>query len=118
MKTISLGRSKILEDGPCYVIAEIGHNHQGDFKKAMEMIRVAADCGVNAVKFQKRNNKNLFTKTMYNKSYDNENSFGATYGQHREFLEFGLKEYTDLKKYAEENVPILQVQAAQAKRIK
>jgi len=103
MKTINFGRSTISEEGPCYVIAEIGHNHQGNLKVALDMIKIAAECGVNAVKFQKRDNKNLYTKAMYNKPYDNENSFGLTYGEHREFLEFGWDEYVTLKKYAEEH---------------
>ncbi|MEW6535521.1 MAG: N-acetylneuraminate synthase family protein [Candidatus Auribacterota bacterium] len=103
MKSIKFGKSVISSDGPCYFIAEIGHNHQGDFSKALEMIKVAAECGADAVKFQKRDNKSLYTKAMYNKPYDNENSFGDTYGEHREFLEFGWDEYVELKQCAEEN---------------
>lgn len=103
MKTVNFGKSTISDKGQCYVIAEIGHNHQGNLKVAMDMIRVAADCGVNAVKFQKRDNKTLYSKAMYNKPYDNENSFGLTYGEHREFLEFGWDEYVTLKKSAEDN---------------
>ncbi len=103
MKTITFGRSKISSKGPCYVIAEIGHNHQGNLETAMKMIQVAASCGVQAVKFQKRDNKTLYTKAFYNKPYDNENSYGATYGEHREYLEFGMDEYKELKKCAEEN---------------
>ncbi|MGH8188594.1 MAG: N-acetylneuraminate synthase family protein, partial [Steroidobacteraceae bacterium] len=58
--------------------------------------------GASAVKLQKRNNRGLYTKAAYNKPYDNENSFGATYGEHREFLEFGQKEYRELQAYARE----------------
>ncbi len=103
MKTINFGKSKISTEGPCYVIAEIGHNHQGNLENALKMIKVASSAGVQAVKFQKRDNKSLFTKAMYNKPYDNENSYGETYGEHREFLEFGLDEYKELIKCAEEN---------------
>ncbi len=103
MKTISFGRSRISTKGPCYVIAEIGHNHQGNLETALRMIQVAASCGVQAVKFQKRDNKTLYTREFYNKPYDNENSYGATYGEHREFLEFGMDEYRELKRCAEEN---------------
>lgn len=95
-----VGNRKVTQTTPCFVIAEIGHNHQGDLKKAKEMIRVAAECGVDAVKFQKRDNRHLFTKAMYDKVYDNENSFGKTYGEHREFLEFGREQYTELKEEA------------------
>lgn len=57
---------------------------------------------MDAVKLQKRDNKSLFTKAAYNKPYDNENSFGATYGAHREALEFGRAEFVELKQYAQE----------------
>lgn len=103
MKGFNLGRNSISEQGPCYVIAEIGNNHQGDLKTALNMIKIAAGMGVNAVKFQKRDNKSLYTKAMYDRPYDNENSYGATYGQHRDFLEFGWKEYVDLKACADDN---------------
>jgi sialic acid synthase len=90
----------INDDSPCYVIAEIGHNHQGDVEKCKELFRQAKDCGASAVKLQKRDNETLFTRAAYNRPYDNENSFGQTYGQHREFLEFGMDEYRELKAYA------------------
>ena len=102
MKTFKFGRSTVSDEGPCYVIAEIGHNHQGKLDTAFKMIEAAVSCGVNAVKFQKRDNKTLFTKAFYNRPYDNENSFGLTYGEHREFLEFGRDEYIEIKKFAEE----------------
>lgn len=103
MKVLKFGKSTIVDKGPCYVIAEIGHNHQGNLKVALDMVKVAAECGADAVKFQKRDNKSLYTKAMYNKPYDNENSFGLTYGEHREFLEFDWDEYVALKKCAEQN---------------
>ena len=102
-KEIRFGKSVVSEKGPCYVIAEIGHNHQGELAKALEMIRVAARSGANAVKFQKRHNRNLYTAEMYDKPYENENSYGRTYGEHREKLEFGWEEYVELKRCAEES---------------
>ncbi len=99
---IRLGNYTISEDSPCFIIAEIGHNHQGDLETAKKMIKTAAECGAHAVKFQKRSNKNLFREEMYNKPYENENSYGKTYGLHREALEFGEKEYVELKKLADE----------------
>lgn len=111
MKKISFGKSTVTEEGPAFIIAEIGHNHQGKLDVALEMIRVAAECGVDCVKFQKRNNKKLFTKAYYNRLYDNENSFGITYGDHREHLEFGEDEYIQLQKCAEENDVELMVTA-------
>jgi N-acetylneuraminate synthase/sialic acid synthase len=70
--------------------------------KARELFREAKQAGANAVKLQKRDNRGLYTRAAYNKSYDNENSFGSTYGEHREFLEFGHKEYVELQRYARE----------------
>jgi N-acetylneuraminate synthase/sialic acid synthase len=86
----------------CYVIAEIGHNHQGDLEKAKQLFLKAKESGVDAVKLQKRDNRALYTRQMYDKPYENENSFGRTYGEHREFLEFGRDEYAELQKYARE----------------
>lgn len=99
-RCLTIGSDVIHDDGDCYVIAEIGHNHQGSLQMAKELFRAAKDCGANAVKLQKRNNRTLYTREMYNKPYDHENSFGATYGEHREVLEFGLEEYRDLQQYA------------------
>ena len=76
--------------------------NQGSVDKARELFREAKLAGADAVKLQKRDNRGLYTRAAYNKPYDNENSFGSTYGEHREFLEFGLKEYTELQRYARE----------------
>jgi sialic acid synthase len=100
--SITIGKHTINDDSHCYVIAEIGHNHQGSVQKARELFREAKLAGAHCVKLQKRNNRGLYTRAAYNKPYDNENSFGATYGEHREFLEFGLKEYKELQAYARE----------------
>lgn len=100
--SLVIGNHLINDDSDCYVIAEIGHNHQGSLEKAKELFLAAKHAGVNAVKLQKRDNKTLYTKEAYNKPYDNPNSYGATYGEHREFLEFGWHEYVELKAYAAE----------------
>lgn len=102
MRSIKFENTTITDDGDCYVIAEIGHNHQGSLQKARELFKAAAECGVDAVKLQKRDNKSMFTKAAYNKPYENENSFGPTYGLHRESLEFGKAEYVELQQYARE----------------
>ena len=93
---------KISQDNPAYVIAEIGHNHQGELEKAKALIHAAKECGVNAVKLQKRDNRRLFTREFLESPYDNENSFGATYGEHREALELGKSEWFELRRYAQE----------------
>jgi sialic acid synthase len=101
-RTLTIASKTISDDSDCYVIAEIGHNHQGNLDKARELFRAARDAGVDAVKLQKRDNRRLYTKAMYDKPYDHENSFGATYGAHRDALEFGKKEYVALMAYAKE----------------
>ena len=100
--TLKIGAREIGEHTPCYVIAEIGHNHQGSLDKARELFREAKLAGAHAVKLQKRHNRGLYTRAAFEKPYDNENSFGATYGEHREFLEFGKEEYVALQAYAKE----------------
>jgi len=91
-------------DSKVKVIAEIGCNHLGDISVAKEMIKIAKIfCGVNYVKFQKRNNKELLTTEEYNSPHPNpNNSYGETYGQHREYLEFSIEQHRDLKKYCDD----------------
>lgn len=91
---------EIGDDAPCYVIAEIGHNHQGDVAQCKRMFDVAKQAGANAVKLQKRDNRTLFTEALYNSAYENRNSYGPTYGAHREALEFGRDDYVELARHA------------------
>ena len=86
---------------PSYVIAEVGHNHQGDVDQAMHLFDEARRAGAHAVKLQKRDNRSLYTEEAFDKPYENENSFGRTYGEHREALEFGRSQYEELIAYAE-----------------
>lgn len=85
-----------------FVIAELGHNHQGNVETAKKMIFEAKSAGANAVKLQKRSNKSLFVKSLYDSPYNGENSYGPTYGAHREALEFGKSEYLELLVAAKE----------------
>jgi len=84
-----------------FIIAEIGHNHGGSVEHCKKLFKLARQAGADAVKLQKRNNKGLYTNKLYNSSYDNRNSYGITYGEHREALEFSYDEYKELKEYAE-----------------
>ncbi|MBI4539323.1 MAG: N-acetylneuraminate synthase family protein [Gemmatimonadetes bacterium] len=101
-RELTIGPCRISDESDCFVIAEIGHNHQGSLEKAREMFRAARECGVSAVKLQKRDNRALYTRAMYDMPYDNESSYGPTYGAHREALEFGWDEYVALREYAGE----------------
>jgi N-acetylneuraminate synthase len=86
------------------IIAEIGCNHKGDMAIAKDMIMTAASyCKADVVKFQKRNNKELLSKEEYNAPHPNiSNSYGNTYGAHREFLEFDLEQHRQLKAWCDE----------------
>ncbi|MBN2014547.1 MAG: N-acetylneuraminate synthase family protein [Candidatus Altiarchaeota archaeon] len=99
---IRLRTRNLTRDSPPFVIAEIGNNHQGSLKNAIELVKTAKFCGADAVKFQKRTNIKLYTKHLYNQLYDNPDSFGETYGKHREALELSLDEFIELKKYTED----------------
>src|ERR687888_479518 len=102
MRRLVIDGVEITDDAPCYVIAEIGHNHQGDLELAKRLIDAAKECGCDAVKLQKRSNRTLFTREFYDQPYDNELSFGRTYGEHREALELGWDEYVELQRHSRE----------------
>ena len=102
MRQLVIGNKIINDDSGCFVIAEVGHNHQGSVKTAKLIFDKAKDAGADAVKLQKRDNHILFTKQMYDSPYDSENAYGNTYGIHRDALEFELEEYVELQEYAKE----------------
>ena len=100
MRELVIDGIRIADDTDCYVIAEIGHNHQGNLDLCKRMFDAAKWAGCNAVKLQKRDNKTLYTEEFYNSPYNSENAFGPTYGLHREALEFDYEQYSDLQGYA------------------
>ena len=84
------------------VIAEIGCNHKGEMSIAKDLLSIASQCGVQVAKFQKRHNKELLTEEQYNAPHPNPiNSYGDTYGSHREFLEFDVNQHKELKEFSE-----------------
>lgn len=87
-----------------FIIAEAGCNHMGQMEIARDLIRTAASfCKADAIKFQKRCPKELLTQEQYNAPHPNPvNSYGDTYGAHREFLEFTVDEHAQLKEWCEE----------------
>lgn len=87
-----------------FVIAEAGCNHMGDMEIAHKLINTAAIfCKADAIKFQKRCPRELLTPEQYNAPHPNPaNSYGDTYGAHREFLEFTVEQHAQLKKWCEE----------------
>lgn len=86
-----------------YIIAEIGCNHKGNISIAKEMIEtVAVFCKADAIKFQKRCTKELLTSEQYNAPHPNPiHSYGTTYGEHRDYLEFSLEQHAVLKEWCE-----------------
>ena len=84
------------------VVSEIGCNHKGDFEIAKELLKLSKDCNAAYGKFQKRTPKELLTEEQYNAPHPVQyNSYGDTYGAHREFLELDQNQHAELKKYAE-----------------
>lgn len=87
-----------------YIIAEAGCNHKGNMEIAHELIKTAAVyCKADAIKFQKRCNRELLTPEQYNAPHPNPvNAYGVTYGAHREYLEFTKDQHAQLKEWCEE----------------
>ncbi len=93
--------TKTLGDGhPCYIIAEIGINHNGDIDLAKRLINVASAAGCDAVKFQKRSVDIVYTAEELAKP--RENPFGTTNGDLKRGLEFGFEEYQEIDRYCRE----------------
>lgn len=85
-----------------YFIAEIGQNHQGSLDIAKLMVDSLVGTGVAAIKTAKRDIDVCLTEEQKNAPYDNPNSFGATYYEHRKALELSKDDFRELKRYSEE----------------
>ncbi len=96
-RELTIAGRRIADDTDSFNVAELGHNHGGSLETAKQMIRAAAQAGADAVKLQKRDNRSLYTEEAYTRPYTSEHSFGATYGQHREALEFSSVAYQGLE---------------------
>lgn len=88
------------EGHPCFIIAEIGQNHQGDLEIAKQLITIAKQCGADCVKFQKSDMEAKFTKGVLARKYESHHAFGKTYGEHKRYLEFSVDQYNELRSYA------------------
>lgn len=93
-KTVKIGDRIVGDDHPCYVIAEIGINHNGSLDIARKLIDEAAASGCDAIKFQKRTVDIVYTPQEL--AMPRENPFGPTNGDLKRGLEFGLKEYKEI----------------------
>lgn len=90
LRQLKIAGTTISDESPCFVIAEIGGNHGGSVETAAELAHEAWKAGASAVKFQKRDNAQLYTSYLLEQAYDNENSYGPTYGAHRDALELSV----------------------------
>lgn len=101
MRKIRIEGRRIGDGEPVFVVAEAGINHNGSLDMARRLVDSAADAGCDAVKFQKRSVRAMLAREAYEKPYANGgNSFGLTYGEHRERLELDGKDFADLQAYA------------------
>jgi sialic acid synthase len=100
MRTFVIRNRRIADSEPAWVCGEIGANHQGSVTLAHQLIDMAAGCGADGVKFQRRHNRTLYSPALLNQVYDNPASFGATYGAHRAALELSLEDYPNLIRHA------------------
>ena len=96
-KTVTIGKHIIGDGYPCFIIAEIGINHNGSIDLAKKMIDIAVTTGCDAVKFQKRTIDIVYTKEELAK--ERKSVFGNTNGDLKRGLEFGKKEYKEIDAY-------------------
>ena len=93
IKPVKIGNKLVGPGKNCYIIAEIGINHNGDMDIAKKLIAMSANAGCDAVKFQKRTIEIVYSKEVLDTP--RESPWGTTTREQKEGLEFGLKEYQD-----------------------
>lgn len=99
-ETIKIGSRKVGEGQPCYLVAEIGINHNGDMELAKNLIDRAVESGFHAVKFQKRTVDVVYSKEEL--ARQRESPFGTTNGELKRGLEFGKSQYDAIDAYCRE----------------
>ena len=102
MQDLVIDGQTVNQDSKAYIIVDIGHNHQGDLALAKEMVLAAKQSGGDAMKFQTRHPRDVYSVAEYNRVSDNPNWFGRTYGEHREHLELADDEWQDLFEFCNE----------------
>jgi N-acetylneuraminate synthase len=100
MAEIKIGSTLVGDGHPCFIIAEIGINHNGNVDIAKQLIDVSESMGCNAVKFQKRTIDVVYSAEELAKP--RESPFGTTNGDLKRGLEFGQKEYEEIDRYCKE----------------
>jgi sialic acid synthase SpsE len=97
---VKIGNKLVGQGNPCFVVAEIGNNHNGSYELAQKSIQAAAFAGADAVKLQKRTVEEVFTKELRQVPQTSQKFFGATYEEYRRRLELTDHEISLLKEYA------------------
>ncbi len=100
MGQVKIGESTVGDGAPCYVVGEIGINHNGDVKIAKKLVDVAAIAGCQAVKFQKRTLDVVYSREEL--ARPRENPFGATNGDLKRGLEFDADHYHHIDRYCQD----------------
>jgi len=102
MRELVIAGRRIADDSDCFVIADVSHNHQGSVDLAREMFRVAKECGVDAVKLQRRSKTQLFTAQVYTAPPESKYADLREYAAMRAKRELTKEGYLELRKYANE----------------
>jgi len=97
---VHIGDHLVGDGHPCFIVAEIGINHNGDLEIAKKLIDAAMSAGCNAVKFQKRTIEVVYTPEELGRP--RESPFGSTNGDLKRGLEFGQEEYGEIDRYCRE----------------
>jgi N-acetylneuraminate synthase len=100
MRTVTIGNKQLGEGHPCYVIAEVGINHNGDIDLAKRLISVAVAAGCDAVKFQKRTVEIVYTAAEL--ATPRPNPFGDTNGDLKHGLEFDEEDYAEIASFCKQ----------------
>jgi len=100
MAEIKIGKEMVGDGHPCYVIAEIGINHNGEIDVAKKLIDVAVSAKCGAVKFQKRTIDVVYSADEL--ARPRESPFGETNGDLKYGLEFGQEEYENIDRYCKQ----------------
>jgi N-acetylneuraminate synthase len=100
MSTVKIGNKQLGQGQPCYVIAEVGINHNGDIDLAKRLISVAVAAGCDAVKFQKRTVEIVYTEKEL--ATPRANPFGETNGDLKRGLEFGEEDFAEISSFCKQ----------------
>ena len=99
-REVKIGNIMVGDNHPCFVVAEIGINHNGKVSEAKRLIDIAVATGCNAVKFQKRTVDVVYSKEELERPRPN--PFGETNGDLKRGLEFGFDEYKQIDEYCKQ----------------